>query len=122
MTRHRVLRRSGRVDIQPVPDERTGPFEVEVLATARLLGVAYSENADLRRQVEALQDALHTHELEERAKGVIMGRLDMDADQAWLLLHSGANGDLTGAHVAAAAVVAYRRTPAEIAALVLRDD
>jgi hypothetical protein len=53
----------------------------------------------------------------ERAKGVIMGRLDVDADQAWDLLHVGANGDLNGAQVAAAAVVAYRRTPAEIAAL-----
>ena len=51
-----------------------------------------------------------------------MGRLDIDADRAWLLLHSGANGDLTGAHVAAAGVVAYRRTLAEIAAVVLPAD
>ena len=51
--------------MQSVPDERTGPFEVEVQATARLLGVAYSENADPRRQVDALREALHSHELEE---------------------------------------------------------
>jgi ANTAR domain len=92
-------------------------FEAEVQATEQLLGVAYAENADLRKEVERLHAALDRRDLVERAKGVIMGRLDVDADQAWDLLHVGANGDLNGAQVAAAAVVAYRRTPAEIAAL-----
>ena len=97
-------------------------MEAETHATSRLLGVAYAENADLRREVDALRAALDGRELEERAKGVIMGRLDLDADDAWSLLQIGANGDVDGTHVAAAAVVAFRRTPAEIAATLLRDD
>jgi AmiR/NasT family two-component response regulator len=103
-------------------EDRLQPFEAEVQATERLLGVAYAENADLRRQVEELQAAVDRRDLVERAKGVIMGRLDIDADHAWDLLHAGANGDLNGAQIAAAAVVAFRRTPAEIAATVLRDE
>jgi hypothetical protein len=82
----------------------------------RLLGEAYAENAELRHRVETLQAALDQRDLIERAKGVIMGRLDLDADEAWDILHAGANGDLNGAQIAAAAVVAFRRTPAEIAA------
>ena len=99
--------------------QRLRSFEAEIQAASRLLGVAYAENADLRKEVEALRAALEGRDLVERAKGVIMGRLDIDADQAWDLLHAGANGDFNGAQVAAAAVVAYRRTPAEIAATVL---
>ena len=91
-------------------------FEAEVQAASRLLGDAFAENADLRNQVDQLQAALDANALIEQAKGVIMGRLDVDADVAWDLLHAGANGDLNGAQRAAAAVVAYRRTPAEIAA------
>lgn len=100
-------------------EARPPPFEAEVQATERLLGVAYAENAELRKQVEELQAAIDRRDLIERAKGVIMGRLDIDADHAWDLLHAGANGDLNGAQIAAAAVVAFRRTPAEIAEAVL---
>ena len=96
-------------------------LEAEVQAASRLLGDAYAENADLRRHVEELQGALDANELIAQAKGVIMGRLDIDAEAAWGLLHAGANGDLNGAQRAAAAVVAYRRTPAEIAAALQGD-
>ena len=102
--------------------KRPEAFEAEVQATERLLGVAYAENADFRKQIEELQAAIDRRDLIERAKGVIMGRLDIDADHAWGLLHAGANGDLNGAQIAAAAVVAFRRTPAEIAAAVLRTE
>ena len=88
--------------------ERPEAFEAEVKATERLLGVAYAENADLRKQVEDHQAAIDRRDLIERAKGVIMGRLDIDADHAWDLLHAGANRDLNGAQIAAAAVVANR--------------
>jgi hypothetical protein len=91
-------------------------FVAEVQAASRLLGDAYAENADLRKQVDQLQAALDANELIAQAKGVIMGRLDIDAEAAWGLLHAGANGDVNGAQRVAAAVVAYRRTPAEIAA------
>jgi AmiR/NasT family two-component response regulator len=70
--------------------QRTRSIEVEVAATERLLGIAYAENADLRREVEALHAALDRRDLVERAKGVIMGRLDVDADEAWELQHAGA--------------------------------
>jgi len=99
--------------------ERPQAFEAEVQAIERLLGIAYAENAELRREVDAVHKALDRRDLVERAKGVIMGRLDIDADHAWDLLHAGANGDANGAQIAAAAVVAYRRTPAEIAATIL---
>jgi hypothetical protein len=49
-------------------------------------------------------------------------RADTDADHAWELLHAGANGDLDGALVAAAAVVAFRRTPTEIAKTILHPE
>ena len=49
-----------------------------------------------------------------------MGRLDIDADHAWELLHAAANGDLYGAQLAAAAVVAFRRTPTGIAKTILQ--
>jgi AmiR/NasT family two-component response regulator len=99
------------------PEKRRHPaWEIEVRAAERLLGEAYAENAELRKRVESLQAALDYRDLIERAKGVIMGRLDVDAEEAWDLLHVGANGDLNGAQIAAAAVVAFRRTPAEIAA------
>jgi AmiR/NasT family two-component response regulator len=99
------------------PEQRRHPeWETEVRAAERLLGEAYAENAELRKRVESLHAALDYRDLIERAKGVIMGRLDVDAEEAWDLLHVGANGDLNGAQIAAAAVVAFRRTPAEIAA------
>jgi hypothetical protein len=91
-------------------------FEAEVQAASGLLGDAYAEN-----QVDQLQAVLDANALIEQAKGVIMGRLDIDAEAAWDLLHAGANGDLNGAQRAAAAVVAYRRTPAEIAAALQGD-
>ena len=62
-------------------------------ATSRLLGDAFAENADLRNQVDQLQAALDANALIEQAEGVLMGRLDIDADAAWDLLHAGANGD-----------------------------
>ena len=100
------------------PETRRHPaWETEVRAAERLLGEAYAESAELRKRVESLQAALEYRDLVERAKGVIMGRLDIDADEAWDLLHEGANGDLNGAQIAAAAVVAFRRTPAEIATM-----
>jgi hypothetical protein len=110
-----------RQDLRSVNAGSGYPYEAEVQATERLLGVAYAENAELRRHVDELQAALDRRDLIERAKGVIMGRLDIDADHAWDLLHAGANGDLHGAQVAAAAVVAIRRTPAEIAETFLSD-
>ena len=97
-------------------EDRLRAFQHEIEATQRLLGAAYAENAYLRKEVETLQAALDSRDLIERAKGVIMGRLNIDADHAWDLLHAGANGDHNGAQVAAAAVVAFRRTPAEIEA------
>jgi hypothetical protein len=102
--------------------EAEWPFAAEVQATERLLGVAYAENAELRRRVDELQAVIDRRDLIERAKGVIMGRLDIDADHAWELLHAGANGDLDGALVAAAAVVAFRRTPTEIAKTILHPE
>jgi len=99
------------------PEQQRHPaWETEVRAAERLLGEAYAENAEFRKRIDTLQSALDQRDLIERAKGVIMGRLDIEADEAWELLRAGASGDINGAQIAAAAVVAFRSTPAEIAA------
>lgn len=90
-------------------------------AVWRQLGEAYAENADLRRRVDELQKVLDERDLMEQAKGVIMGRLDIEGDDAFGVLQEGAGGDLVKLRLAAAAVVGMRRTPAEIAASLLRE-
>lgn len=90
-------------------------FEAEITAVERLLGTSLGENAELRKEVERLQAELDAHELIRYAVGIIMGRLDVDQEIALHLLQRGADEDHAKLRVAAAAVVAARRTPAEIA-------
>ena len=57
-----------------------------------------------------------------QAQGIIMGRLDVTGDEALGLLTAGAGSDDAKLSLVAAAVVAARRTPAEIAASVEAED
>jgi AmiR/NasT family two-component response regulator len=95
------------------------PFEEEVTAIQRLLGSSFAESATLRKTVERLQAKVDTRELVQQAQGIIMGRLDISADAALEVLSSGAGLDDQELRLIATAVVAERRTPAEIAAVVL---
>lgn len=90
-------------------------FNGEVTAVQRLLGSSFAENAELRKQIDRLQAELQTRELVEQAEGIIMGRLDIGPDEARAVLTVGAGPDDTKLRIVAAAVVAARRTPAEIA-------
>jgi AmiR/NasT family two-component response regulator len=98
-----------------------GPFSDEVIAIQRLLGSSFAENATLRTEIERLRAQVDARELVQLAQGIIMGRLEISADLALELLTRGAGPDDTKLALIAAAVVASRRTPAEIAAEVLRE-
>lgn len=98
-------------------EERTAAsLAAEVAAIRRLLGTSFAENADLRKDVERLEAELDAQDLVNYAVGIIMGRLDVDQQRALELLQKGADADHSKLRVAAAAVVAARRTPSEIAA------
>ena len=94
-------------------------FEEEITAIRRLLGSSFAESATLRKTVERLQAQVDTRDLVQQAQGIIMGRLDIPADAAHALLTIGAGPDDEKLGLIAAAVVAARRTPAEVAAVVL---
>jgi AmiR/NasT family two-component response regulator len=94
----------------------------EVIAIERLLGSSFAENATLRHEVERLHAQVDAQELVQLAQGIIMGRLDISAELALELLTRGAGPDDTKLALIAAAVVVARRTPAEVAAELLRDD
>lgn len=114
-----ALSRKCRATVHEVgsTEERTAAsFESEIAAIQRLLGTSFAENADLRKEVERLEAELDEQELIHYAAGIIMGRLDVDARSALALLQKGADADHSKLRVAAAAVVAARRTPSEIAA------
>jgi ANTAR domain len=96
-------------------------LEDEITAIQRLLGSSFAENATLRKDVERLHVQVDAQELVQLAQGIIMGRLDISADLAVELLTRGAGPDDTKLALIAAAVVASRRTPAEVAADLLRD-
>jgi AmiR/NasT family two-component response regulator len=98
-----------------------GPLAEQVTAIERLLGSSFAENATLRREVERLQAQVDTRDLLQQAQGIIMGRLDVSADTALGLLTGGAGSDDAKLRLLAAAVVAARRTPAEVVADVLPD-
>jgi AmiR/NasT family two-component response regulator len=102
-----------------MPLAMDGQFEKEIAAIQRLLGSSFAESATLRKQVERLQAQVDTRDLLQQAQGIIMGRLDISAEAAQELLLSGAGPDDTNLRLIAAAVVAARRTPAEVAAEVL---
>ena len=102
--------------------ERTAAsFEAEITAVQRLLGSSFAENAELRKTIDRLQAELDERDIVHYAVGVIMGRLDIDQGLALELLHRGTNADESKLRIAAAAVVAARRTPAEIASEELVD-
>ena len=96
-------------------------FANEVIAIQRLLGSSFAENAALRTEIERLNAQVDARELVELAQGIIMGRLEISADLAFELLTRGAGPDDAKLALIAAAVVAAKRTPAEIAAEVLRE-
>jgi len=113
-------RETGNMGI--IPDmEPSGPLADEVTAIQRLLGTSFAENAALRHEVERLHAQVDARELLQLAQGIIMGRLDISADLALELLTRGAGPDDTKLALIAAAVVAARRTPAEVAADLLRE-
>jgi hypothetical protein len=60
-------------------------------------------------------------DLVQLAQGIIMGRLDISPELALELLTRGAGPDDNKLALIAAAVVASRQTPAEVAAAVLHD-
>ena len=95
------------------------PLAEEITAIQRLLGSSFAENATLRKEVERLQAQVETRDLLQQAQGIIMGRLDLSADAALGILTGGAGADDDNLRLIAAAVVAARRTPAEVAAEVL---
>lgn len=97
-------------------------FHHEVIAVERLLGSSFAEQAHLRDRIEQLQAELGTRDLLEQAQGIIMGRLDITEHEALGLLTAGAGSDDAKLSLVAAAVVAARRTPAEIAASLLAED
>lgn len=99
----------------------SAPLAAEVTAVERLLGSSFAENATLRKAVERLQAQVDTRDLVQQAQGIIMGRLDVSADIAVGVLTAGAGPDDQKLGLIAAAVVAARRTPAEVAAQVLPD-
>jgi AmiR/NasT family two-component response regulator len=91
-----------------------------VTAIQRLLGSSFAESATLRKEVDRLQAQADTRDLVQQAQGIIMGRLDISAEEALELLTGGARPD-DKLRLIAAAVVAARRTPAEVAAEVLAE-
>jgi len=93
-----------------------GPFAAEVTAVQRLLGSSFAENATLRKEIEQLHARVGARDLLQLAQGIIMGRLDISADAALRLLTIGAGPDDKKLGLIAAAVVAARRTPAELLA------
>jgi hypothetical protein len=99
----------------------SGPLAAEVTAILRLLGSSFAENATLRKEVESLHAQVDARDLLQQAQGIIMGRLDISAEAALQLLTAGAGPDDKKLGLIAAAVIVARRTPAEIAADVLRE-
>jgi AmiR/NasT family two-component response regulator len=97
------------------------PLADEVIAIQRLLGSSFAENATLRTEIERLHVQVDARELVKLAQGIIMGRLEISADLALELLTRGAGPEDAKLALIAAAVVASKHTPAEIAAEVLRD-
>lgn len=87
----------------------------------RLLGSSFAENAELRKVIERLRAEFDERDIVHYAVGVIMGRLDIDQALALELLQRGVEEDESKLRIAAAAVVAARRTPAEIAADAVSD-
>ena len=96
-------------------------YSHEVIAIQRLLGSSFAENATLRQEVDRLQAQGDAEELVHLAQGIIMGRLDISGDLALELLTRGAGPDDSKLALIAAAVVVARRTPAEVAAELLRE-
>ncbi len=106
-------------DLRVEAVRRGGSLAVEVTAIQRLLGSSFAENATLRKEVERLNAQIDARDLLQLAQGIIMGRLGIPADAALELLTKGAGPDDSKLRLIAAAVVAARRTPAEVAADVL---
>ncbi len=98
-----------------------GDLESEIAASRELISGLLSENAELSTTVAQLQGALDSRVLIEQAKGVIMGRLDVTDDLAFEILRTAARDERETIRVVAAAIVAARRTPAEIGASVRRE-
>ncbi len=106
-------------DLRVEAVRRGGSLAVEVTAIQRLLGSSFAENATLRKEVERLNAQIDARDLLQLAQGIIMGRLGIPADAALELLTKGAGPDDSKLRLIAAAVVAARRTPSEVAADVL---